>query len=355
MTEKLGDGTRFAGIGTKRIAVEAFDWNAAKPGEKAGFELMLDAGLQEPLAMPAMQISGAHAGPALLVLAAVHGDEYEGIETALRLFRTLDPQQVRGTVVMVAAANPLAYAAEARCSPEDGANLARVFPGRLDGSPTERIAYWLTRQLIAKSDFLLDLHSGGSHYSVATLAGYYFNEESEIGRRSREAAEAFGAELLWAHESIAPGRSVSAALAYGVPWLYTEAYGGRRIRREDAELFYGGTLRLMRHLGMLDGQEMPGERLDAPGKLRRRRIYGDGNFDKSAEACADGFFVQAVPLGAEVGSGDRIGTICSLDGQELQQVRAASGGLLVMVAGSPKVRKGDPLYMLAAVEPVAPA
>lgn len=358
---------------TIRMELQHYEAKAVCRGTKRYLECMADIGLDEPLALPVLQVDGAGAGPVLLVLAAVHGDEYEGVETVLRLYRSLRPNRLAGSVIMIPAANLLAYRGGTRVTPEDGVNMARAFPGNPDGTPTERLAYHLHHRFIAQADFLLDLHSGGAHYAVSTLVGYYENEASETGRRSRAAAEAFGAELLWAHTDIAPGRSVSSALSLGVPWLYTEAYGGRRIRREDAELFYSGAYRLMRHLGMLgeaaDETDKTGDQAGAHAEqavpiqvpahngakqAERRpptRIYGDGNFDGSETAGADGFFIPAVSLNTIVRAGDKIGAVCRLDGLELQEVRASRGGMVVMLAGSPPVRAGDPLYMLAGTEP----
>ncbi|MDG0813381.1 succinylglutamate desuccinylase/aspartoacylase family protein [Cohnella rhizosphaerae] len=145
------------------------------------------------------------------------------------------------------------------------------------------------------------------------------------------------APLLWGHERIAPGRSVSSAQSLEVPWLYTEAYGGRRIRPEDADLFYRGTLRLMNHLGMLV-RPNPSELGPAPATIRT--IHGDGNFDESVAAAADGFFIPDVTLLTELRTGDRIGTIRSYGGEVLDEVRASSEGVLVMLLGTPIVRKG---------------
>ncbi|WP_168735694.1 succinylglutamate desuccinylase/aspartoacylase family protein [Cohnella fermenti] len=299
----------------------------------------------ESVSIPLLTIEGQAAGPRLLVFAAVHGDEYEGVETILRLYERLSPEELAGTLVMLPIANPYAYRAGVRISPDDDKNLARVFPGKPDGTVTERLAYEL-HGLIAGSDFLLDLHSGGTHYSVATLAGYYHDPGSAFGRRCRAAAEAFGSPLLWGHESIAPGRSVSSAQALGVPWLYTEAYGGRRIRPEDSALFYSGALRLMNHLGML-ARSNPAELGEAPAEIRT--IHGDGNFDESVVAAADGFFVPDVPLLAELRAGERIGTIRSYGGEVLDEVRASSDGVLVMLLGTPIVRSGDSIYLIAPI------
>ncbi|TMV47307.1 hypothetical protein FE783_22130 [Paenibacillus mesophilus] len=330
-----------------RIEIDRYDAKSAARGTKRSLELIADIGLAQPLELPVLQIEGAEAGKTLLVLAGVHGDEYEGVETVLRLYRDLQPERLKGSLILVPQANLLSYRGGTRVSPEDGANMARVFPGNPEGTPTERIAWHLHHRFIAQADFMLDLHSGGTHYAVSTLVGYYHNDGTEIGRRSRAAAEAFGIDLLWAHETIAPGRSVSSALALNVPWLYTEAYGGRRIRRDDAQSFYDGAFRLMRHLGMLSPEQSGAESTADMQQTASRRIYGDGNFDGSETAEADGFFIPAVSLSSDVRKGERIGTIFGFDGSELQHVCASRNGVVVMLPGTPAVRKGEPLFMVA--------
>jgi predicted deacylase len=155
-----------------------------------------------------------------------------------------------GTLLMVPICNLPAYESALRSSPIDGMNLARVFPGKADGTVTERIAYTLTQKFLRHADFLLDLHSGGIAYEIPTLIGY-LHDDGEVGMRSRAAAEAFGAPVLWGHPlPIAAGRSVSAATAHGVPWLYTEGPGGGYARPEDVACFRRGVLNVMRHLGI---------------------------------------------------------------------------------------------------------
>ncbi|MNH89565.1 murein peptide amidase A [compost metagenome] len=312
---------------------------------KHTYRLIVEGNSEEDaIWIPAFELAGVEDGPNLLILAGVHGDEYEGIETILRLFSALRLEDLRGNLLMIPCANPYAYRGGTRVSPDDGVNLARAFPGKQMGTVTEKLAYELHHRMIAKADFLLDLHSGGTHYAVASLVGYYHEEGSAFSHRCREAAEAFGALLLWAHDEIAPGRTVSSAQALGIPWLYTEAYGGRRVRQEDARMFYDGIFRLMNHLEMLD------DPLEWPvGKpvIERKTIYSDGNFDHSATAEEDGFFVPAISLESEVRQGDLIGTIYGLDGSERQRVTAGSDGFLVMILGIPVVRKGDPVYLLA--------
>jgi predicted deacylase len=108
-----------------------------------------------------LTLSGASPGPRVVLLGGVHGDEYEGIAAASLAFRDLDPQALHGTLTIVPVSNPLAFDVGMRETPEDGKNLARVFPGSESGSVTERIAHALTTGAIQGADFLIDLHSAG--------------------------------------------------------------------------------------------------------------------------------------------------------------------------------------------------
>lgn len=327
-----------------RLQAELFDPEGYAPGSKENFTLTFptESG-QEEAGFPLHLIKGLHPGPTLLILAAVHGDEYEGVHTVIRLCREIQPADLYGTVLLVPVTNVLAYYGVSRETPGDGRNLAREFPGKADGSVTQRLAWHLDRSLIARADFLLDLHSGGTHYAIPALVGYYHNDLQDVGRRSRLAAEAFGMEVLWAHPDTNPGRSVTAATARGVPWLYTEAHGGLRVKPEEAVRFRSGALRLMDHLGMLAEPERWIQGAPVPV---RYRLMGDGNYDFAITAEREGFFIPSVQLLDMVQKGERIGAIYSWFGEELQVFNAYETGIVVGLAGTPKISRGDVIYTL---------
>src|SRR5215510_8906170 len=100
-------------------------------------------------------------GPTALLTGANHGDEYEGPVALYDLARTLSPSNVKGRVIIVPAMNYPAFQAGTRTSPIDRGNLNRSFPGRPDGSVTEKIADYFTRCLLPLADIVLDFHSGG--------------------------------------------------------------------------------------------------------------------------------------------------------------------------------------------------
>src|SRR5207344_3566991 len=100
-----------------------------------------------------------------------------------------------GSVWLIPGANPLAFAAGTRTSPEDGVNLARVFPGDASGTPTQRLAYWLFSSFAEKADYLIDLHSGGVEYKFLPVGCFY--DRPGLENPSYRAASAFGLPNLW--------------------------------------------------------------------------------------------------------------------------------------------------------------
>ena len=99
-------------------------------------------------------------GPTVLVLAGNHGDEYEGQVAALRLLQWLQPEQVSGRVIVIPVLSVEASKANTRSWPS-GANFNRSFPGRTDGPLDEQLSDFITRYLIAESEIVIDMHSGG--------------------------------------------------------------------------------------------------------------------------------------------------------------------------------------------------
>ena len=283
--------------------------------------------------LPLMTAIGSKSGPTLIVLAGVHGDEYEGIAAIPRVYRAINSQDLRGRLVMAPICNMPAYEALQRSSPIDGLNLARVFPGDLNATITRQIAWWLTRKLLTHADFLIDLHTGGIAYEIPTLIGYV-HDRGELGAASLAAAAAFGAPVMWGHPLPLPaGRSISSATSLGIPSLYSEAPGGGRCDPDVVACFRDGVINVMKHLGMLNGE---------PRQQRlTHHLLGDGNLDTVIQARVDGFFQREVSLLEPVKCGQRLGAILDATGAEVAQVNADQAGLIIMLRGIPPVKVGD--------------
>jgi predicted deacylase len=288
--------------------------------------------------LPYLTVTGATTGPTLVVIAGVHGDEYEGVETVPRVFEAVRPEALVGTLMMIPVCNMPAYEAGLRSSPIDGLNLARVFPGVLDGTITERIAYWITEKLLKHADFLIDLHSGGIAYNIPTLIGY-IHDSGELGQRSRAGAEAFGLSTCWGHPlPLAPGRSLSAATDLNVPSVYTEAPGGGYARAETVTQFADGVINIMRHLEMLAGEP--------ESRPVSYDLLGDGNLDSVISAPEAGYFRPAIALLDSVAEGDVMGHIQDFFGHTVAEITADRDGVVIMLRRLHRVHVGDGLVHL---------
>lgn len=287
---------------------------------------------------------GAGSGPTLAVLGGVHGDELEGIVASGIVARGLARSDVRGRVRIVSVANPPARDARSRTSPVDGANLARCFPGSAAGTLTERIARTLTDEVIAGANLLVDLHSAGSHYEMPVFAGY--DASGPCGQLSGAAARAFGAPIVWRHDGVAPGRSLSAAAELGVPAVYVEGSGGAALRGSDIDIYVTGVRRLLSWLGIA-GQPFsePPEPVVVDG--------GDGDVDASVACAAGGYCVTRVRLGDAVAAGQLLAEIIDISGATLQQIVAPRPGRVLMLRRTAEVSAGDGVAMLAPAAPGA--
>lgn len=318
---------------------EAFDVSRIPSGEKRTGWLEVapraDGGTWR---LPLLHVKGNPDGPILVVTGAVHGNEYEGVEAIPRIYDQVEPDVLRGTLVMLPVCNMPAYEAGTRNSPIDGLNLARVFPGDAHGTITRRIAYWLTHKIIKHADFFIDLHSAGVESDIPTMIGYRHSED-ELGQRARAAAHAFGAPVMWGHPPPGTsGRTISTATEYGVPWLYTESPGGGRAGSDDVACYIHGVLNVMKHLGMIPGEPQP--------QSTTHHLVGDGNLDVVISAPSAGSFRRHVELLDEVSVGQRLGVVENLLGQEVGEVTADQDGIVILLRRLPQVNAGDGLAQI---------
>ena len=170
---------------------------AASGERRSGyFTFAADPGLAK-YSWPFFSITGRRDGPLFLITAGIHAAEYTGIDAAIRLGNLLDPAQVRGHVVIIPLLNrPGFYERSIYVNPEDNDNMNRVFPGRLDGTWSERFAHWLLNEVIARCEYAVDLHAGDMIEDLVPFVTYRETGDERVDGRAKQMAEAYGAEWL---------------------------------------------------------------------------------------------------------------------------------------------------------------
>lgn len=144
-------------------------------GSRKDLTLTIDAGKSSPATIiPVTVINGENDGPVLATVAGVHGYEYISILATENWVKSLTPQSISGTLIIVRLAHVPAFEERAiYVNPYDRKNLNRSFPGDVQGSQTERIAHAISTHIVANADFLIDLHSGDGAEWLAPFVGVY--------------------------------------------------------------------------------------------------------------------------------------------------------------------------------------
>ena len=281
----------------------------------------------EGLDIPFCVIEGAAPGPCLVVTAGVHGSEYCSIEAALRLMAT-DPAGLSGTLVVLPIVNVGGFRARSiYVMPEDGQNLNRMFPGKPDGTASQRLADWLMTRVFPGADAYLDLH-GGDLDEALTPFSIFPGASAE----SRVLAEVFGLPIGVA---AAPGgNSISGAALAGVPSVLAEVGGNGIWTEAGVDQLVEGVRRVMRHLGMVPGPVAP-----APGGFEVVAFL-------VPKADVSGLWYPARALSDAVRAGDVLGEIRDVFGAVLQTVTADKPGPVLYQLSSLWVNAGEALLGL---------
>jgi predicted deacylase len=299
--------------------------------------------------IPVSLVRGTGQGPVLALVAGTHGYEYPGISALQRLRQSIDPRALRGTLILVHIANPPSfYGRTIYISPADGKNLNRVFPGRPDGTLSERIAYVITTQVIAQADYLVDLHAGDGNEALRPYVYMPVTGDAQLDAAARGMALAFGLDhIVIDAVRIKPHEATQfvdqTALARGVPAITTET--GQLGQNDDRSIALAehGILNLMRHLGMLEGMPEPNSGVVW---LKDYRVI---------QSPVTGVFRAAVRDGYAIAEGGLLGELYDPFGAKIADVRAPFAGIVNYVVGTPPAVEGQPLAMISRISaPPAP-
>lgn len=282
-------------------------------------------------------------GPTALLTGANHGDEYEGAVALFDLARTVDVAQVTGRIIIVPAMNYPAFQAGTRTSPIDKGNLNRSFPGRPDGTVTQKIADYFNRTLLPMADVVMDLHSGGKTLDFVPFAAAHILPDKEQEARCFAAVAAFSAPYSMRMLEIdAVGMYDTAAEEQGKLFVTTELGGGGTGRASTIAIAKRGVANVLRHAGILAGavETGPTRWLDMPSSDCFRFAEDAGLI----EPCVD--------LGEPVRKGDVLARIHPIGrtGQAPAEYRAGLDGILAARHFPGLVKAGDCIAVVGTLD-----
>jgi len=277
--------------------------------------------------MPVQVIHGREKGPVLLLSAALHGDEINGVEIIRRVLLEKVVRHLRGTLIAVPVVNIYGFINKSRYLP-DRRDLNRSFPGSESGSMAARMAHLFLNEIVAKCTHGIDLHTGAIHReNVPQMRALLDDPETERLARS------FGLPIIL-NAGIVEGSLREAVEKTGVTVVVYEA--GEALRFDELAIRVGvkGVLSAMRELRML------------PGKPKRSTALV-AESSSWVRAPQSGILRSMQPLGARTEKGSLLGVVSDPFGENEEPVYAPSHGIIIGRTTIPLVNEGEALFHVA--------
>jgi len=293
--------------------------------------------VMDGIALPVTTITGAKPGPTLALIAGNHGYEYPPILALQRLRGQIDEASLAGTVIMVHVANmPSFLGRTVYFSPLDGKNLNRVYPGKPDGTPSERIAFAVTKQVIERADYVLDLHCGDGNESLRPYVYQAVTADERMNAEVARLALAFGIDhiLIDRNRPTDPAASLycsTTAITRGKPAIVIEAGQLGQTDDESVECVVAGVRGVMRELKMT---------ADGPPALTKPVYLEPSVVLTSPET---GLIYPLVERDQKVEANAPIARITDFFGNEIAVVRTPIAGVVLYVVATPPMVKGQPV------------
>jgi hypothetical protein len=283
--------------------------------------------------IPLIIINGANKGPVFTVFAAVHGTEVTGTPAIINISKKINPKELKGTFIGLPAANPLAFITQSRGwvmdTPQEMRNLNRVFPGKCDGTITERIAYTIFNEIILQSTAILDYHTGGN---MVPMVGYRYGF-GELSKKSFELANVSATKLIW-KVPMHPGTTHTEGAKKGIITLDSETEGGLQmpVREEYIMLWEKTITNIMKKLRMIKGEP------EVPNHIyfeTERETAVSGGFTTINPVKNGGFMIPLVKLMDIVSKDQKLASIINLYGDEVNAIYSpCDNGVVLSIRGN---------------------
>jgi uncharacterized protein len=302
-----------------------------EPGELRQFNWQQEsamAGLAVPT--PVLVAHGREPGPTLCLVAAVHGDELNGVEIVRRIMFGLNLDRLAGNVVGVPIANAFGFLSRSRYLP-DRRDLNRHFPGTVGGSLASRFAYALFNEVITRCEVLVDIHTGSFHRTnlpqlrADLTIGPVLNLTKQFG------------DIAVLHDMSPTGSLRRAATDVGIAAVTMETGGPGNFENSAVDTGVKAIEALLNHLGM----------------IRRFRLFGDPQpvFYESTWVRAEsgGILLSDVRLGAVVAQDQVLGTVTDPIQNKREFLKAPFRGRILGMAVNQVVMPGFAAFHIGRV------
>jgi predicted deacylase len=294
--------------------------------------------------LPICQIRNGD-GPSLLLMAGVHGDEYEGNFALNRVISTIKTSDIKGRLTILPMANGPAVLAGRRCSPFDSGNLNRSFVDNGNGGPTFRIAHFIEKELMPGHEIVFDLHSGGTSMEFIQCGLCELNPDKKRVQKALDLLDIMALDHSFTADN-GTGSPTSMAAAYraGLVGISAELGGGATVTPDTMRLTMTVLDRLLMGIGITDKPLLSSQ---GPATKKTKFLHQAGQ-DHFVFAPKRGWYEPAVRLGEIVEVEQVVGWYHDLETPEVAplELKSVSGGIVAARRLHAHVEGGDCLFTL---------
>jgi hypothetical protein len=315
----------------------------ATRGHTATGVIDVPRGIDTSTSIPVAVVHGSRPGPVLALVAGAHGTEYTSIIALEKLIGTLDPSEIAGTVIIVPLVNIQSFERKVpHVNPVDGVSMNRMYPGKPNGTQTERVSYLITKQVVDQCDHLIDLHGGDLDESLRPYSYWTKTGNETQDRISREMVLAFGLDhiIISADRPKDPNTSrylENTATTRAKPSITVEAGYAGTVEPDDLQSLVSGCLNVMRYLKMLPGTVTP--------------VSHPVWIEKIASVASEqtGIFYSLVRRGTYVEQGMKMGYVTDYVGKTIYEATSPAAGIVLYICAVPSMRKGETIANVGVV------
>lgn len=311
-------------------------------GEKKSIALSVKSPAGDSTFIPITIIHGKEKGPVLGLIAGIHGYEYPPIMAMQKFPQLISADQIRGTLIIVHIANVCAFLGRSvYYNPVDGKNLNRTFPGNDQGTLTECLAHTLTHEVMARCDYLVDIHAGDANEDLHPYVAYY--RHGAQAAQAKQMAEALGFDWI----SISDSQPVAGTLtkyctaesvSRNIPTVAIEYGKLGQVSTAEAQYINERLINMLKALHMIPGNpDKPQPPIEITNRL-------------SITSNHTGIFYSPFHCGDLIKKGTQLAVITDVWGNILTTLTAPDDGFIVYMMATPPVNKGEMLFSFAPLQ-----
>ncbi len=278
--------------------------------------------------VPVADLQGKRPGKTLLVTGGMDGDEYTGMEAAYHLIDEYKSGDFAGRLIVIPIVNIPGFEHECSQNPLDDVFPKHVFPGRLDGKPTERLLHWLTTSYVQHADVWHDLHAGAITEGLNPFVWFYKSGVQAVDKTAQELYSGMNTPCV-VHEQVS-GFSKAGHLAKGGCVYIIAESGQLGVRNSvDIDRHIDWIKSTMKALGMIETiRSGPPTSPTILTKVDYVMAPFDGIWRPSGTR-------------STLQRNDTLGMGCRIDGSDMREIRASTSGTPLWWKESMAMHKGD--------------